>query len=328
MAEIRARISESQESRTSESEEQPRRLRAELPRRQTIEVDKPKGIIPRDNRDNAPRSIPIQPRDRTSTSSEQSREQSREHPREQSRIHRSRTIEIVPVNRPPKDIIPKDNASKDIISKPRDLALLSADKRLKAENEVSATESASESGETTRERHKRPHNTHIKQMRTEPRDPPLPPSSANNSIAVAKYTDEAITQLLAGYIQVSPTLYDYVPIGAHIRYFRKDRATNSRNATFKLGGFVQNHYRDSMGKPMLMLETVPGSCVSCGHEPAYRLNNHVLYPLAYDEIDELWKKYDAGAFIEIHLIQGSLARKDKKIAELEDRIRALEMRSK
>jgi len=77
---------------------------------------------------------------------------------------------------------------------------------------------------------------------------------------------------------------------------------------------------------MLMLETVPGSCVSCGHEPAYKLNNHVTYPLAYDEIDELWKKYDAGAFIEIHLIYGSLQRKEKKIAELEARILALEKR--
>lgn len=149
-----------------------------------------------------------------------------------------------------------------------------------------------------------------------------------NSIAVTTYSNEEIKQLLAGYILIPPALYSYIPIGAHIRYFRNE--TKPRGETFKLGGFVQNHYMSKRGgvKPGFMLETVPGSCVSCGHEPAYRLNNHVTYPIDHDEIAEIWKKYDAGAFIEIHLIHMSLAREKKRARELEHRVCQLETQLK
>lgn len=133
------------------------------------------------------------------------------------------------------------------------------------------------------------------------------------------YTNDQIKQFLIGYLQINRQLYDYVPIGAHVRYYRKCGDARS----FKLGGFVQNHVMVK-GKPAFVLETVPGSCVSCMREPAYKLNNHVTYVLTYDDIDELWKKYDSGAFIEIHLMYGSLLRKDKKIAELEARVEKLE----
>ncbi len=43
---------------------------------------------------------------------------------------------------------------------------------------------------------------------------------------------------------------------------------------------------------------------------------YVIFPLAYESIEELWKKYDNTAFVEIHLIYNSLAQKKKQIEDL------------
>jgi len=326
MAEIRKRINESLESRTSESEQsleermhkiRHRRDHIMMPSTKTPSTNMPCTKTPNQVRTSAHSFADSSDVSVSADTSMESR----------PRLIRTRTIEHIPSGIPlgmpsgtPSGTPVKDTVERRIpVSIPiRDPVKQKIITNIPLDSPAERfNESASESGEA---KQRRP-----KQLRTSPREIPLPVSPANNSIATAKYTDEAIKQLLAGYILVSPTLYDYIPLGAHIRYFRRDRKANSRNDTFKLGGFVQRHYKNN-DKSMLMLETVPGSCVSCGHEPAYKLNNHVTYPLAYDEIDELWKKYDAGAFIEIHLIYGSLQRKEKKIAELEARILALEKR--
>ena len=151
------------------------------------------------------------------------------------------------------------------------------------------------------------------------------PANDRKQTEQSVHSDEQIKQLLVGYILVAPSLYDYIPVGAHIRYFRKEPDVIAKsNSQFKLGGFVREHYM-SKGRPCLVLETVPGSCVSCKQEPAYKLGGNVSYPIAYDEIAELWKKYDQAAFIEIHLISASLMREKKLVRQLEERIRKLEM---
>jgi hypothetical protein len=108
-----------------------------------------------------------------------------------------------------------------------------------------------------------------------------------------------------GYIAVHPQLWDFLPTGSHVRYVKKAISGDlPRCERFCPGGFVRNHFT-SAGKKMLTL----GSS-------AQNITGGMSFPLAYDEIEELWKKYDPGAFIEIHLIRGSLAEKKTQIDSL------------
>lgn len=133
-----------------------------------------------------------------------------------------------------------------------------------------------------------------------------------------RYTDEEIRALLCdGYILVHSQLWDYIPPGAHIRYVCKDtNGTSARGERFKPGAFVRNHFTTREGIKMLMLETKPGG--------KKRDAGYFSYPIAFGEIEELWKKYDRGSFIEIHLIHNSLAQKKQQIETLEARIQRLE----
>jgi hypothetical protein len=132
------------------------------------------------------------------------------------------------------------------------------------------------------------------------------------------YTDENIQSLLSGYMLVNNTFWDYIPAKSHIRYIKKDSGDNlPKNERFKLGGFVKNHFM-SNGKKILAIENIPGGG---------RYNNnreYITYPLPYDDIEVLWKKIDCGSFIEIHLVNNSLAQKTEQIKELERRIKVLE----
>lgn len=134
-----------------------------------------------------------------------------------------------------------------------------------------------------------------------------------------KYTEEDIQNLLSeGYISVHPSLWDYIPTSAHIRYVKKDKMHDgsSRAERFKPGGFVRNHFTTDEGKKMMMLETRPG-----GKQGEH---GYISFPIAYEDVEELWKKYPRESFIEIHLIYTSLAHKKKQIEELEARIKKLE----
>lgn len=141
------------------------------------------------------------------------------------------------------------------------------------------------------------------------------------------YSDEEIRGLLSGYIQVPKSLWEYIPNKSHIRYYRKGEAHNrtdaNRNNNFKLGGFVrcQTSVKNTTA---FTLETIPGSCISCGSSPEYTTRgNIVTYSIQYNEIDEIWKKYDQSAFIELHMIYNSISRQNKRIEELEAKIKAL-----
>ena len=126
------------------------------------------------------------------------------------------------------------------------------------------------------------------------------------------YTENEIQSLLDGYINVHPGMWDYVPTGAHVRYFRKGPA--GRVERFRYGAYVKMHYANDDGKKFLLLENNPGG----------RGERYVKFPVAYEDIDQLWKKYDRGAFIEIHMISASLAQKKKQIEELTARQAKLE----
>lgn len=145
-----------------------------------------------------------------------------------------------------------------------------------------------------------------------------PTPAAKSETVGKKYTEEDIQKLLSnGYISVHPALWDHIPTGAHIRYVKKDDGNKkSRAERFKPGGFVRSHFSTDEGKKMLMIETRPGGARG---EPGY-----ISFPLAYEDVDELWKKYDRYSFIEIHLIYTSLAQKKKQIEDLAARVNKLE----
>lgn len=128
------------------------------------------------------------------------------------------------------------------------------------------------------------------------------------------YTEADIQTLLDGYINVHPTLWDYIPTGAHIRFIKK--AGGTRTERFKPGGFVKNHFTGDGGKKFLMIETKPNGRPG---QDKYR-----TFPIAYEDMEEIWKKYDRTAFIEIHLISTSLAQKKKQIEDLTARVGKLE----
>lgn len=156
-----------------------------------------------------------------------------------------------------------------------------------------------------------------------PKTPPPAPTQAaptkTKQRESKKYTEEDIQELLSdGYIGIHPNLWDYIPAGAHIRFVKKDvdKKGLTRAERFKPGGFVRNHFTTEEGKKMMMIETKPG-----GRPGA---DGYISFPIAYEGIEELWKKYDRSAFIEIHLIYTSLAQKKRQIEELEARIKKLE----
>jgi len=131
---------------------------------------------------------------------------------------------------------------------------------------------------------------------------------------MAGYTEEQITNLLAdGYLVVHNSLWDYIPKGAHIRYYKK--GPGSRCERFRPGGFVKCHFTKE-NKSYMIIENQPNGNKS---NPSY-----ISFTVSYDNIEEIWKKYDRMAFIEIHLIRSSLKQKKTQIEELVDRLNKLE----
>lgn len=130
----------------------------------------------------------------------------------------------------------------------------------------------------------------------------LMPAAALDKINISPFTDQDICNLLEGCIYVHPQLWDYIPPGAYIRFFEK--GDKSRTERFRPGGFVRSHYISNDKKMMTVESHIGGKKDDAGY---------FSFPLAYENIDELWKKYDRDAFVEIHLIYNSLAQKKKQI---------------
>jgi hypothetical protein len=134
------------------------------------------------------------------------------------------------------------------------------------------------------------------------------------------YTEKEIRdQLSAGYMAVPRQYWDYIPKGAHVRYLKKDDGSNEPvGKRFKPGGYVKFHSEKKVGDKTdhtIVLENMPARRDTKGY---------VSFPVAYNTIEELWKKYDENAFIEIQLFAASLAEKKAQIADLNTRIKKLE----
>ena len=129
------------------------------------------------------------------------------------------------------------------------------------------------------------------------------------------YNDIDIQGILSeGYFIVARSLWDHLQIGSHVRYFKKDE-DKPRAERFKPGGFIRSLYV-SNNKKMIKLETIRGG--SKARDPSY-----ISFTLCYDNIDEIWKKYDSSVFIEMHLIHNSLAQLSAEVISLKTQLKLI-----
>lgn len=150
------------------------------------------------------------------------------------------------------------------------------------------------------------------------------PPDVKKPILPRVYTDDEIREYTSsGYIVVASGLWDYIPAGAHIRFVKKDTGKNigeprARGERFKPGGFVRCHYETEDNEKMMMIESKPGG--------SRKDAGYISYPVAYSDIETLWKKYDRDNFIETHLIYNSLAQKKQQIDALTQQVEDLKAR--
>lgn len=129
------------------------------------------------------------------------------------------------------------------------------------------------------------------------------------------YTKDDIKSLTStGYILVAKELWDYIPTKSHVRYAKNGE--DSIESRFKPGGFVRNHFLTSNNKKGLVLENKIGG--KQGDK------DYISFPIVFDDIDKIWKKYPKDAFIEIHLINNSLAAKKAQINTLSMQIMSIQ----
>ncbi len=124
------------------------------------------------------------------------------------------------------------------------------------------------------------------------------------------YTSDVIRGLLSeGYIELHPKLWSRIPVHSHIRFMNKDDGSGkSIGELFQPGGYVRDH-RMVKGSPAVQLETIIGG--KKGDE------GYVQFPVVFDRVAKVWKQYAPQAFIEIFMIQQSLASKREQIADLQ-----------
>jgi hypothetical protein len=135
-------------------------------------------------------------------------------------------------------------------------------------------------------------------------------SSKTGSYAGKDYTTDEIKELVSGgYFKLDLALWEYIPANSHIRYLKKPGENNlPYGKRFKPGGFVRNHYSKD-NKKFIFLETKIGGK---RNDPGY-----ISWPIAFDDIEIIWKKFPRDSFIEIYSINSSLLEKKTKINELE-----------
>ena len=129
------------------------------------------------------------------------------------------------------------------------------------------------------------------------------------------YSESEIRSNLIGYLKIDEELWDHIEEGSHIRFIKKGSGPITER--YKSGGFVKCHFvnKDTSAK-CLMLETKPGGKPS---DFGYR-----SFPIAYENISEIWKKYPRGSYTEVHMIVASLSQKKDQIKRLEERVSTLE----
>lgn len=162
-------------------------------------------------------------------------------------------------------------------------------------------------------------NASIPQSHQQYPQPQPQPQQYQQPQTTTSFTDEEINEMLAnGYLSIVREMWEYIPAGSHVRFFKK--GNGSPNVRFRPGGYIKKHYLTADGKRILLMETVRGGTNST---PGY-----ITYPMALDDLDQIWKRYPEEFYVEMHLIYNSLVRKDKQINDLLTRVTTLESRFK
>jgi hypothetical protein len=114
-----------------------------------------------------------------------------------------------------------------------------------------------------------------------------------------QYDTKQIKELLEGYIEVSNTKWNNIPVGSHIRYIKTD-------GSFVRGGFVTNHWINAGGKLFTHLTNNLNK-----NTPGY-----ATWPMAHESVSRIFKKPDAKSSIEIDLLRGKIKEMILQITKL------------
>lgn len=142
----------------------------------------------------------------------------------------------------------------------------------------------------------------------------------NNVVTVVgkTYTKDDIRGLTKDYLKLTEEYFDHIPNGAHVRYVKKQQVgdpVTPAEDRFRSGGFLLSHFEKDDKKFMLLGNKIGAKQGKPGD---------IVFPVAYEDIQVLWKKYDYHAFIEIQSINASLKQKQKIIDDQEARLSKLE----
>lgn len=126
-------------------------------------------------------------------------------------------------------------------------------------------------------------------------------------MAADSATTVDLVEALEGHVCIPRNLWDFIPYRAKLRIILA--GDGSRESRFRYGGRLTK--RDELdGEQTISIGWMGGGM-----------------KLKYGAIDEIWKRYDDGAFIELHMIATSLLQKDRQIAELTRQIEGKNDRS-
>jgi hypothetical protein len=132
-----------------------------------------------------------------------------------------------------------------------------------------------------------------------------------------EYTKEEIDNLLTDdYFNVPSKYWKSIPIGAHIRVFKRAAVcgSDSRGARFRPGGFVKSHMMRGE-EHIIVLETIL-------HGKEERGN--IVFPMSTLDLDEIWKKTDRNAYIEITLMSETIRKYESENKNLKNRVDKME----
>jgi hypothetical protein len=114
-------------------------------------------------------------------------------------------------------------------------------------------------------------------------------------------TEEEIRAMLAqGYSPIPKELWQWIPVGSHIRYTVAGQ--ESRVDRFRPGAFVHKHITNGKSPGFLLGLT--------------RGRTDLVMPLIHSEVDEIWKKYDEKIYLEMYIMTNSLLGKKVEIEGL------------
>lgn len=132
-------------------------------------------------------------------------------------------------------------------------------------------------------------------------------------------TKEEVDAKLKSCFRVDEAYWDVIPKGSRIYFFKS--GPENRLERFRSGGYVryiETREKDSKQEVIFQMETQPGGARGRG--------GYTQFPMYKSELDEIWKEYNTGSSIEIMMIISSLAKKNEKINQLEQRVASLEQK--